>query len=136
MLHGGSFVAKKLTNGISFPPESGVVADEFWVPTDQPGRWVPKKDWKWRRTLREFSVPGTRGMRIGARMAPVWILKSESAGRGRRVRPAGVRGWKVVGVARGRRRIVVRRGRGLIVAVGWVEFVRVQLRLRWPCGRK
>ena len=83
----------------------------------QPGREEVKKLWKWVRTLREPGVPGTRGMRMGDRSAPVAMSKSASVGRRRDLRELVERGVKAVQVVvrrRTRRTVVSHEVGGLV----------------------
>lgn len=99
----------KLTNGIFFPLEVGVVSDEFCVLSVHSGSCVEKKSWKWFRTFREPAVPGTRGIRIGESRAPSWISKSASEGFGRKLRVSSERSFQAEVKAVKRRRAKGRR---------------------------
>ena len=66
----------RFVNGTSSPFETGVVLVEFWNVSFHLGRFSAKKFTRWKRTASEPGVPGTRGRRMGARMAPFFMSKS------------------------------------------------------------
>lgn len=76
-------------------PESGVVAVEFCHEISHSGRFLEKKETKCCWTLRWPGVPGTRGMRMGARSpeAVLVMSKSEVRGDGRDLSWESERGW-------------------------------------------
>lgn len=98
------------TNGTWVEPVAGVVEVEFWNEMVHRGRCVVNQSTKCSWTLVEPGVPGTRGMRMGLRMEPLFMSKSEpAAGRLRRVssergvyaatreRSAQSRRWRICG---------------------------------------
>lgn len=80
----------RFENGTSRSPVTGVLDVEFCHDSCHEGRVVLKKSTKWAWVLSEPSVPGTRGIRMGARSLPVWMLKS-SPGEGMLRRSSSVR---------------------------------------------
>lgn len=60
-----------LTKGTSAPSDVGVADVEFWRVISHLGSDSWKKLRKCVRTLIDPGVPGTRGIRIGARRAPL-----------------------------------------------------------------
>lgn len=79
---GGCRVAMKLWKGTSLSPWVGVFEVEFWNESVHSGNSLRKYCTKWSRTFREFAVPGTRGINIGANIGPVLMSKSSVCGRG------------------------------------------------------
>ena len=87
-------MAMKLTKGTSFPFDVGVFALEFCVLRDHDGNVDLKKWSKWVKTFSEPSVPGTRGIRIGASSPPDSMLRSSGVGRSRDLRESAESGEK------------------------------------------
>lgn len=67
------------TNGTCLDPVAGVVEVEFWNSMVHLGRFVLNQLTRCCCTAMEPGVPGTLGMRIGARIEPVLISKSAPA---------------------------------------------------------
>lgn len=85
-VHGGSRVMIIFVKGTCFFPVAGVVDVEFWNSIVQFGKFVRNQFTKCCCTAIDPGVPGTRGIRIGASIEPVFISKSApAAGRFRRV---------------------------------------------------
>lgn len=91
-VHGGSLLNIMLLNGTSLEPVAGVLSVEFCHSVVQLGSSLWKKSTKCCWTLTEPGVPGTRGIRIGASSAPLWMSKSSSLGVGTARRKLSERG--------------------------------------------